>query len=373
MKISDKGGDGVRNDRNDKALLIFFAAGLLLCFTLAVFFPAPRFSERENRNLTEKPRFSLPALANGTWETETDTYLTERFCLRTGCRALRAVTELTEGKREVSGIILGSDGSLLRRGNASPRTLAANLNGVRRLSESAEERGVPFTVAAVPRAVDVRADVLPALYLPETGLYQTLSETLPGALSLTELNGSGDFYATDHHLTTAGAFRAYLALCPSLEITPYTYEDFEVTCVSTAFAGTSDAAAGIPGVRPDKIELYRFAGDEKFIVTRDGAPAAFTGFYDTEKLARRDQYAVFLGGNAGVTEVRQGEDDPRPVLLLYRDSYGNALIPFLARHFRILAVDPRYTSAPLSSFLDGADLTLVFCGMQSLSETTMFR
>ena len=124
--------------------------------------------------------------------------------------------------------------------------------------------------------------------------------------------------------------------------------------VSTTFAGTSEAAAGIPGVRPDKVELFRFAGDEKFTVTRDGTPAAFTGFYDTEKLARRDQYAVFLGGNAGVTEVRQGENDPRPVLLLYRDSYGNALIPFLARHFRILAVDPRYTAAPLASFSDGA-------------------
>ena len=126
-------------------------------------------------------------------------------------------------------------------------------------------------------------------------------------------------------------------------------------------------------MRPDKIELYRFAGDTDFTVIRDGTPAAFAGFYDTEKLTRRDQYTVFLGGNAGVTEVRQGEGDARPVLLLYRDSYGNALIPYLARHFRILAVDTRYTSAPLSSFLDGADLTLVFCGMQSLSETAMFR
>ena len=160
----------MRNDRNDKVLLLFFSAGLLLCFTLAVFFPAPRFSERENRNLTEKPRFSLSALANGTWEAETDNYLTERFCLRTGCRALRAVTELVEGKREVSGIILGSDGSLLRRGNANLRTLAVNLNGVRRLSRTAAEKGIPFVVAAVPRAVDVRADVLPALYRPETEL-----------------------------------------------------------------------------------------------------------------------------------------------------------------------------------------------------------
>lgn len=363
----------MRNDRNDKALLLFFAAGLLLCFALAVFFPAPRFSERENRNLAGKPRFSLSALANGTWETEIDNYLTERFCLRTGCRALRAVTELTEGKREVSGIILGNDGCLLRRGNASPRTLAVNVSGVHRLSEIAAESGVPLAVAAVPRAVDVRTDVLPALYRPETELYQTLSKTLPGALSLTELNEGGDFYATDHHLTTAGAYRAYLALCPLLEITPYTYEDFEVITVSTTFTGTSEAAAGIPGVRPDKMELYRFTGDTDFTVSKDGAPAAFTGFYDTEKLALRDQYAVFLGGNAGVTEVRQGKADPRPVLLLYRDSYGNALIPFLARHFRILAVDPRYTAAPLTSFLDGADLALVFCGMQSLSETAMFR
>lgn len=367
-----RGGNGMKNDRYDKALLLFLAAGLLLCGALALFFPAPRLSERENRTLADKPRFSLHALVSGKWGEETDRYVTERFRLREECRALRAVAELSVGKREVSGIILGKDGSLLRRGNANRRIFSANLHGLQKTALEAAGAGIPFTVAAVPRAADVRADARPNLYQGETEFYDTFKECLPGTLPLTELEEKNSFYATDHHLTTAGAYRAYRALCPALGITPYIYEDFVKETVSTAFFGTADAAAGIPGVSPDKMELFRFEGDDDFVVIRDGTPASFSGFYDREKLTHRDQYAVFLGGNAGITEIRQKAEDSRPVLLLWKDSYANALIPFFARHFRILAIDPRYTSAPYRISDTDADRVLVFCGMQSLTETAMF-
>lgn len=363
----------MKNDRYDRMLLLFLAAGLLLCGILAVFFPAPRFSEKENRLLADKPRFSLAALADGSWETSVDNYVTERFFLREECRALHAVAELAQGKREVDGILLADDGSLLRKGSVSSRVFAANLHGLNRLSQQAKDASLPCVIAAVPRAADVRTDVLPSFFCPETEIYETLCQSVPGAVALTELNEGGDFYATDHHLTTAGAYRAYLALCPLLGISPHPREDFGVETVSTSFFGTSDAAAGIPLVKPDRVELYRFEGDENFRLTRDGTPAAFLGFYDREKLNHRDRYAVFLGGNAGTTEVTEGEDDTRPLLLLIKDSYGNALIPFLARHFRIFAVDPRYTATPPAAFLEKADAVLAFCGMQTLTETSMFK
>ena len=63
-----------------------------------------------------------------------------------------------------------------------------------------------------------------------------------------------------------------------------------------------------------------------------------------------------------------GEDD-RPRLLLIKDSYANALIPFLALHFDITVVDPRYTNACWSDFADGGgyDRILIFCGIDTIS------
>ena len=71
-------------------------------------------------------------------------------------------------------------------------------------------------------------------------------------------------------------------------------------------------------------------------------------------------------------EVDRGEDDARPVLLLVRDSFADALIPFLARHYRITAVDPRYRVAELSQRVEKADEILVLCGMQSICASPFF-
>lgn len=347
---------------------------LILGGLLLLLFPAPRFSESENRLLAERPTFTWKDLRDGTYTEGFSTYASERMPGRRFMRSVRAATDLALGKREVSEVLLCRDGSLAKRVGTNERIYQKNRRAIAILKEKANALDRTLTVAVVPCRIDARTDILPRLYQPNTrtALYDTLQKSIPNALIFTNITKSEEWFRTDHHWTQEGAFAAYQALSAHLGYAPYEREDFRLETVSDRFFGTTDAAAGIPLIRPDKITLWRYSGDTVFRLTKEGRPADFEGLYDLSKLETRDGYGVFLGGNDGLLTIDEGENDTRPTLLVIKDSFANALLPFLARHFRITAVDPRYTKSNVEALLKSADKALVLLGMQTLSETAVF-
>lgn len=355
----------------DGIWLLLMAAFLLFGGISLLLFPAPCFSARENRMLAEKPHFTWQSLTNGSYTAAWESYTAERMRGRDLMRGVHAATELGLGKREVNDVILGTDGSLTKRLTVNPRIYRKNLDTVSKFSEKAKQAGVPFTVGIAPRRMDVRTDILPRLYQADAAVYQPLRARLPNALVFDGSSTDAAWFRTDHHWTVEGAYAAYVALAEDLGYTPYPRDDFSLEAVSHEFWGTTDAAAGIIGIAPDKIDLWRFSGDEALRLIKDGEAAEFSGLYDREKLTTRDGYAVFLGGNAGITEIDLGENDTRPMLLVIKDSFANALLPFLARHYRITAIDPRYTAVSPATLLPTADRALLLCGMQTLTEIAL--
>lgn len=359
----------------NRILLTLLAALLLVGGVGVTLFPAPTFSEQENRMLADFPTASPEGLASGGYTAAIDTYLSERFPWRGQLRNLYATTDLALGKMESSGVMLREGDTLLATPAPSTAISRKNQAALTRLAREINARPLPLHVAVIPhRTVALRA-LLPAFYgeLSQAEL-ERLTAALPDAHVLMHLRERGDWYRTDHHLTTRGAYRVYVALADTLGFTPHKESDFEITTTSDRFLGTLDARAGIPHITPDRIQLWRFAGDTEYLVRRDGKTAAFDAFYDREKLQTRDGYAVFFGGNCGVLEVTLFERDTRPTLLVVKDSYANAVIPFLARHFRILAIDPRYASEEvLREGLMAADVALFLFGAQTLTETPFLK
>lgn len=356
-----------KTDRTLVVITIFFL--LAGCLLLSLF-PAPRFSPQENRNLASFPAFTAEAAASGRYTAALDAYATERFPARVALRQARAWLQIATGRQEAGGVLLCRDGSLARRMTVNERAYAQNLTALQRMYSDCKDR---LTVAVVHRRIDARQDVLPPLYdvSENKAVWDTLTAELPTAILFPTLTDDAHWYRTDHHWTSAGAYAAYCALGDALGYIPLPESAFTVETVSTNFYGTSHAAAGIPLVAPDRIELYRFTGEDAYTVKRDGSPAPFTDFYDFEKLQTRDQYAVFLGGNCGVLEIVP--PSLRPKLLVVKDSFANALLPFLAQHYTVTAVDPRYCSERISDLASAADQTLVLCGMQTLCESPVFR
>ncbi len=353
-----------KNKHSDKLLLIA-TVGVLLCGTVGLCaFPAARFSATENRNLAVFPTFSTEALANGTYTAALDDFAAERLPFRGACRRAYASSELMLGRGESHGVIFCRDGSLCRRTEVNERVYERNLASLPRLQK--QLGALPLTVAVAPRRIDVRSEVLPALY--DTAREQDVWEALPaGMVTFLDATEDAQWYRTDHHWTQEGAYFAYVRLSRYLGYKPYSASDFTPATVSESFLGTSAAAAGFSHIAPDTVSVWRYHGDESYRVLRDGKPAAFAGLYDTEKLYGSDQYSLFLGGNCSTLQIDLGEEDSRPMLLVIKDSFANSLLPFLARHYRILAIDPRYHTGKLQPLADAADTALVLCGMQTLT------
>ncbi len=357
-----------KTKRSDFILLFIMMALLAVGGISLSLFPSPQYAKAEKRNLAPFPTVSAAGLVDGSVCTKLDAYASERLPFRTPLRHLWGATQLCLGLRESHGVILCRDGSLCRRLQTSEQILCQNTTALCRLQALLGD--TPLTVAVVPRRIEARAEVLPALYrtTEEQSTWSALPDTV---LPLTDITGDADWFRTDHHWTQQGAYRAYCRLGAELGYTPLPSTCFWQESVFNAFFGSSASAAGLPGVSPDTVTLWRRDGDHSFRVLRDGKAADFTGLYDTQRLGTGDEYAVFLGGNCGVLEIDRGEGDSRPVLLVLRDSFASALLPFLSQHYRILAIDTRYCPAP-GKYLERADLALCLFGLQTLTDTPLF-
>ncbi len=363
-----------KNSPTDRALLLLLSLFLLLGSIGVTFFPAARFSAEENRTLADFPHVSAAALSSGEYTAAIDTYLAERFPWRGELRNLYATTDIALGKMQSSGVMLREGHTLLAKPSPSAVIFRKNLTALTRLVSEASTLSLPLHAAIIPHRTNALQSLLPAFYKqPPTSDPEALTSALPNAHILTHLTEQGDWYRTDHHLTTKGAYRVYAALSGALGYVPFAPEDFQISIVSEAFLGTLDAKAGLARITPDHIALWRFEKDGEYLIKRDGKVAPFDAFYDQSKLQTRDQYAVFFGGNCGVLEISEKRTDERSTLLVIKDSYANAILPFLARHFRIIAIDPRYASSEaLRAELQAADAALMLFGMQTITETPFF-
>ena len=272
---------------------------------------------------------------------------------------LKGISEITLGKGENDGILLGEDGQLAQRlfdvytadGTATdldafdPDHIRAAVEGINRVTDTAE---VPFTVLLTGRAVDVAAsafdyptdqsDALLALVRESMDADVDYVETIP---MLREKYESGEYvyYKTDHHWTMLGAYYAYTEVMRSFgmenEILPP--EAFARETVSKDFYGTAWSAGGMKFVAPDSMEFWLYGNEDAFCVMADGKE--IDGLYNRDYLAKKDKYSAFLDGTHDVVTVTKNTGEERTTLLLLKDSFANALAPFLAQHFDLVLLN----------------------------------
>ena len=122
------------------------------------------------------------------------------------------------------------------------------------------------------------------------------------------------FYRTDHHWTSLGAYRGYYMLMDGM---------------------------GLPQSVVYTQPVTRYP---------EGSPIE-GGLYYPEKLAAKDKYAYFLGGNQPLCVI-QNPDAVNGKLLVIRDSYADSLAPFLAEEFQeVHLFDLRYNNTPLKQYV----------------------
>lgn len=213
----------------------------------------------------------------------------------------------------------------------------------------------------VPTAAAILPEKLPPLApVPDQAaviaqMKAAVKETVDPTALLKARRDEGLFYRTDHHWTTAGAYAGYTALMESLGEPPLPGTQFQRWSGDGRVFGTVYSKANLYTVKPDFIEVYRSKAANPCVVTwKDGR---LDGLYAPSYLDKKDKYAYFLGGNHPLTTVETGTTNGR-TLLLVKDSYANALVPFLTAHYQtIVLVDPRYYKTDLSALFQEKRVT----------------
>lgn len=359
-----------------KALVILFVAFLGGFLLLNIALPDRTFSDMENRNLAGKPALSLGSVFSGRFESDAESYVTDHFALRDHWIALKAYAERLLGKRENNGVYICSDTLIERIDEPDADRLAANLSAVNRFAENS---AVPVYFTLIPSAAEIWRDKLPAgaPRCDERALIERLAaETKAVSIdTLSALSAHSDealYYRTDHHWTSLGALYGAQALLDGMGIETCAADSAPVR-VTDAFYGTLYSRSGARYIQPDGIDVY-VPGGEITVAHIEGEKEVVTGLYDAEKLAVKDKYAFFMGGNQPLAVVRTGNEGKK--LLLIRDSYADCEIPFLCGAFsEIHALDLRYYRDSLSAYIEenGIDCVAISYSLRSfVGDTNLF-
>ncbi len=193
-------------------------------------------------------------------------------------------------------------------------------------------------------------------------IYSQLSEDIIPIDAYSELAAHVEeeiYFRTDHHWTQLGAYYAYVALCKEIGFDYPAIEDFEMK--------TKENYVG---------SLYTYTNDSRLLQS----PETFTYYLPTvpyttslydfntleyisaamlfhEYASGTNTYSMFLGGDNLHLKVTTELDNDRSIIV-FKESYGNAFIPYLVNSFEnIYVVDIRYFGANAINYIKEQGIT----------------
>lgn len=172
---------------------------------------------------------------------------------------------------------------------------------------------------------------------------------------------------TDHHWQPLGAYYATEAFAKAAGV-PFKKLEAYDRGVNEGFVGTMYAFTDDSRVLndPEDFVYYKPVWDYQSYFY----DSSFEYLYEGDLILDVDvdnSYLMFIGSDGLVTKIDTGVDNDR-ILLLVKDSYGNAEVPFFTASFEhIFVVDMRYFSRNLVNFIKEMGVTDVLFSMCSYS------
>ena len=150
------------------------------------------------------------------------------------------------------------------------------------------------------------------------------------------------YFKSDHHWTQLGAYYAYETFARSVGFDPTPLGSMRFEVINDSYNGSMYSFTGDERVKEfiDKVEVHYPTKSASMTVTdRNGN----THVYNELILSRLASYQAFLAGDNPYTVINVPDNPQNLSILVLKDSFGNAFVPFLAEHYgNIIVVDPRY-------------------------------
>lgn len=304
--------------------VIFLSVCLLFCLLIgvsAVFSQAD--AEVEQRELTAFPSFfDEDGSLNKNFDSELSDYLSERMPFRSAALEWKStLLEKLFASSTASDVIIGKNGWLYFEPTIaeytatsllSERSIANIVDTLSQINDYCEQKGVKFVFTVAPNKNELYDENLPLRFLKGEGnnydrLTEALRQTDIPYVDFHDLAGAAEeplYYATDSHWNVRGAVIAYDALLTRLAIEHETYQN--VSWIESEKNG----------------DLYGMLHPADMQPETEWVPDVTYTYEYTSRFRSEEDITI-------TTENTTGNGS----LLMFRDSFGNALLAFLAQHF----------------------------------------
>ena len=350
-----------------RVLSVGFVVLLFVVMFLNIITPTSKTSVAENRELQQRPSISLSRLLDGKFASEYTKFLSDQFINRDGLIKIKAKFDLMTGKKEINGVYIAKNDYLMEGFKRSDdNSTLSKLSEINKFTNN--NTGLKVSMMLVPNKVEIYSNLLPKSNPNDSQkeYVNFVKKNLDSKIKVVELfdvfeknkNNIDLYFKTDHHWTTDGAYLAYVEYCKALNLEPINENMLERNLASDSFKGSLYYKNGAEIGFPDELYLYLNKNEDKPVLVKyyDDLKKV-PSLYDVSKLQGRDPYEVFTGGNHTQIKIRTNIDTKRK-LLVVKDSYANAMLPFLVNNFsEITVVDLRYFTGSLQDVIQNNELT----------------
>ncbi len=166
------------------------------------------------------------------------------------------------------------------------------------------------------------------------------------------------YFRTDHHWTARGAYEGYLAFCEASGNEPVDINELETGKIEN-FVGSLYKASNSSVLKknPDFVEYFKTRVDVDAKVYEDSKMENGKRVFVVARAVNSDnKYLAFIGGDQPLEKIVTSNKNGKKILVI-KESYGNALVPFLCDNYEeVYVVDPRKTNFDLVSFVESQSI-----------------
>ena len=330
---------------------IIFMLMLISLPLITLFSKKETFSETENRTLAKKSDFSISRWFDKSFMNGFDKYFSDHFINRIGWIETKIGAERAIGKDEINGIYITDERLIEKIHEPDEDILNSSLDA---LSKFAGKTELPVYLLIAPTSAGIYADELPdnVVQPDQKKLIGSIYEKLDPKITTIDVynkllaaKAEYIYYRNDHHWTSLGAYYAYTTAVQKLGFTPVSYDKFDIEHVSDSFRGTFYSKTLYKDIPADIVDIYNYTAESKVLSVdvNDGREKkTYDSMYFREYLSKKDKYSTFLGTNQPLVTIKTNVKSEKK-LLIFKDSYANALVPFLSQHYsEISLLDMRY-------------------------------
>ncbi len=380
--------------------LLFFGFIVIMAFIGIIWFARPKTSEIEKRELTKFPKLTVSGLWDGSFFSDVDTWYADTYPLREkliadfqafqshyGIRteqlieaAPEPVEEVTEPVDPDENLVEGlgdvnvsaeNAGSIYIAGNSGYGVYSYGESGSRKYAEIVSrvadnlkgKADVYCLIGPISAGIMLSDEVRQSIHCDDEDvatekMYGMMSEnvkTVSTHHALKKHNSEYIFFRTDHHWTARGAYYAYKEFCKVKGIEPERLENYK-TMQFEGFLGSfysqSNRSRQLAS-NPDTVIAY-VPNDTNKMTTYFKKGSSFTEtkwdiVNDVSRYAKTELYSCFAGADQAFSFVHNEKKTDGSAILVIKDSYGNAFIPFLVDHYEyVYWIDYRYYKAFIS-------------------------